>query len=79
MMHPHIAKLLADAHINEVRATAERHRWRRLARHRGHGATEGTTADHSRENKPTVPTGCRPLEDFERHPDRDDKGQYVEA
>ena len=46
MMHPHMAKVLADARIDEMLATAERHRLRQPARRQRHRATEEPTADH---------------------------------
>ena len=49
MMHPHTAKVLADARIDEMVATAERHRLRQLARRQRHRATEEPTADHRRQ------------------------------
>ncbi len=45
MMHPHMVKVLADARIDEMLATAERHRLRQLARRQRHRATEEPTAD----------------------------------
>jgi hypothetical protein len=52
MMHPHMAKLLADAHIDEMLATAERHRLRQLARRQ---ATKPTT-DHPRHTTRLCPS-----------------------
>jgi hypothetical protein len=39
MMHPHMAKLLADARSDEMLATGERHRLRQLTRRQRHRAT----------------------------------------
>ncbi len=52
MMHPHMAKLLADARIDEMLATAERHRLRQLARRQRHRATEEPTAESVRRRTP---------------------------
>ena len=41
MMHPHIARLLAQAHVDEMLAAAERHRLRQLASGQQERATEG--------------------------------------
>jgi hypothetical protein len=48
MMHPHMAKLLADARINEMLVTAERYRLRQFARRQRHRATEEPTAEPGR-------------------------------
>ena len=55
MMHPHMAKVLADARIDEMLATAERHRLRQLARRQRHRATEKPSADHSRQTTRPYP------------------------
>jgi hypothetical protein len=79
MKNPHMAKLLADARIDEMLATAERHRLRQLARRQGHRAAEEPTADHPRQT--TRP--CPPIVDLSTtsnaDADQDDKGQYVKA
>ena len=79
MMHPHMAKLLADARIDETLTTAERHRLRQLTRRQRHRATEEPTADHPRQT--TRP--CPPVVDLSTtsnaDADRDNKGQYVRA
>jgi hypothetical protein len=55
MMHPHMAKLLADAQSDEMLATAERHRLRQLARRQGRRATNPTT-DHPRHRTRPCPS-----------------------
>jgi hypothetical protein len=78
MTHPHIAKLLADAQIDEMLATAGRHPLRKLARR------------HQRQ--PIKPDTCHPRRTTRQHPpvvdlsttsntvsDRDDQSQYVNA
>jgi hypothetical protein len=79
MMHPHMAKLLADARTDEMLATAERHRLRKLARRQRHRATEAPTADHPRRTTPPYPPVVYLSTTSNADPDRDDKGQYVEA
>ncbi len=79
MMHPHMAKLLADARIDEMLATAERHRLRQLARRQRHRSTDEPTADHPRQITRPYP----PIVDLSMMSnavtDRDDKDQYVKA
>jgi hypothetical protein len=79
MMHPHMAKLHADARIDEMLATAERNRLRRLARRQRHRATEKPTVHHPRQT-------TRPYPPIVDHPttsiadaDRDNEDQYVKA
>ena len=55
MMHPYMAKLVADAQSDEMLATAERHRLRRLARRQGRRATNPTT-DHPRHTTRLCPS-----------------------
>ena len=50
-----MAKVLADARIDEMLATAERHRLRQLARRQRHRATEEPTADHPRQTTRPYP------------------------
>ena len=78
MMHPHIGKLLADARIDDMLATAERHRPRRLARGQRRSASKQPT-DRLRRKVRTSPSivdlSITPNADL----DRDDQDQYVKA
>jgi hypothetical protein len=75
MMHPHMAKLLADARIDEMLATAERHRLRQLARPLRRRATKPTT-DHPRHT--TRP--CPSIVDLSTTANADaDRDRYVKA
>ena len=75
-MHPYMAKLVTDARIDEMLATAERHR---LARRQGSRATEEPTADHPRQTTRPYPPIVDLLTTSNADADRDDKGQYVKA
>jgi hypothetical protein len=79
MMHPDMLKLLADARIDEMLATAERHRLRQLPRRQQHRGTDEPTADHRRETTRQY----SPIVDLSTMsnavPDRDDQDQYVKA
>ena len=50
-----MAKVLADARIDEMLATAERHRLRQLGRRQRHRATEEPYADHPRQTTRPYP------------------------
>lgn len=78
MMHPHMAKLLADARIDEMLATAERHRLRQVARGQGHRAIKPDT-DHPRHTARTCPSIVDLSTTSNADPDRDDEDQYVKA
>jgi hypothetical protein len=79
MMHPHMAKVLADARIDEMLATAERHRLRQLARRQRHRAPEEPTADPTRQTTRPYPPIVDLTTTSKADADRDDKGQYVKA
>jgi hypothetical protein len=79
MMHPHMVKVLADARIDEMLATAERHRLRQLARRQRHRATEEPTADRPRQTTRPYPPIVNLSTTSNADADRDDKGQYVKA
>ena len=78
MMHPHMAKLLADARVDEMLATAERHRLRQLARRQGHRATKPTT-DHPRHTTRPCPSIVDLSTTSNADADRADRDQYVKA
>ena len=73
MIHPHMAKVLADARIDEMLATAERHRRRQLARRQRHRATEEPTADHPRQTIRPYPPIVALSTTSNAGTDRDDK------
>jgi len=79
MMHPHMAKVLADARVDEMLATAERHRLRQLARRQRHRATEEPTADPPRQTTRPYPPIVDLTTTSKADADRDDKGQYVKV
>ena len=79
MMHPNMARLVVDARINEMLATAKQHRLRRLARRQRRRATEEPTADHPRQTTRPYPPIVDLLTTSNADADPDDKGQYVKA
>jgi len=76
MVHPHMAKLYAEARFDEMLATAERHRLRQLAR-RQRPRPSKPAADHLRQTTRPYPSIVDLSMTSNADGDRADRSQYV--
>ena len=76
MMHPQVAKVLADARIDELLATAERHRLRQTGRRQRGRATEPTAFGTQPDPAHRSSTGATTSN---VDPERSDQDHYVKS